>query len=206
LIDSFITIAAKARAEIKIEKSRFIGSAIPVSSREDAEEQYAEVRREFYDATHNCFAYRIGIESQTEFRYSDDGEPSGTAGRPIYDTIDSHSLTNVLVVVTRYFGGIKLGTGGLMRAYKEASDGVLRAATRVEQLIKQRFLIRHDHEHTAVVMRLLSEFDLKPLDTRYGESVELEAEIRCGDYKRFAAELVNRSHDRVEINPIGEPV
>lgn len=203
--DSYLTIANEASTETRIEKSRFIGTAIPVATREEAELRYGKLCKEYYDATHNCFAYRVNMGDSAEFRYSDDGEPSGTAGKPIYDTIDSFSLTNVLVVVTRYFGGVKLGTGGLMRAYKESASQALSTAHKVKRFIKQRFLIRHAHEYTAVVMRILSEQHLKPLDTRYGELVELESEIRAGHYEGLAAELVERSHGKVRIERLGEP-
>ncbi len=205
MIDSYLTIATNHSEEIKIEKSRFIGTAVPCGNREEAEARYADLRKQYYDATHNCFAFRIGLENDVEFRYSDDGEPSGTAGRPIFDAIDSHTLTNLIVVVTRYFGGVKLGTGGLLRAYKEAADTVLRNARKVERLIMQRFRIEHDHEHTAIVMRMLSERNLKPLATEYGAGVTLESEIRAGQFQLFADEVIERSHGKVSINAIGEP-
>jgi putative IMPACT (imprinted ancient) family translation regulator len=105
--DSYRTISSKIRNEIKIIDSRFIASAFPVSVKEEAEDIIKQVRIEFYDANHNCFAYRIGISGEV-FRYSDDGEPSGTAGVKIFRAIQSKNISDILIVVTRYFGGTKL--------------------------------------------------------------------------------------------------
>ena len=117
--DYYLTIQETSGAEIKIKGSRFIGIISPVADKVNAEKILIEIRKEFRNATHNCFAYRINSQ---EFRYSDDGEPSGTAGRPILSMIDKYQLQRVVLVVTRYFGGTKLGTGGLIRAYSQSAD------------------------------------------------------------------------------------
>lgn len=177
---------------------------MPAASRIDAENEYALIRKRFHDATHNCFAYQIGLDSKAEFRYSDDGEPNGTAGRPIYDAILSHKLTNVLVVVTRYFGGIKLGTGGLARAYRQTADQVLSGATVFEKLILQSFQITFEHDFTSVVMKTLADFDLRPLDTDYAESVKIHSAIRMSRFAEFEAALRDRAHGKVSIQREGE--
>lgn len=200
--DSYHTIAARKQTEIKIERSRFIGTAIPASSKSVAEEEYQKLRGLFHDATHNCFAYLVGRESNQSFRYSDDGEPSGTAGKQIYETILTRELVDVLVVVTRYYGGVKLGTGGLSRAYREAASLVLDQAAIVERFQMQPFRLRFSHEQVSIIMKVLSEFDLKPIDTQYGEQVEVSAAIRTGSYERLCRAIIDRTHGRTVIEPM----
>ncbi len=153
----------------------------------------------YHDATHNCFAYQIGVGTNLRFRYADDGEPSGTAGKPIYDSIRSHNLTDLLLVVTRYFGGVKLGTGDLARAYRDSARQVLAQAEIVERFIRQHFRISFDHQETAVVMKILSEYGLKPLKTDYGDKVDIDCAIRLSRYEAICRDLVERSHGRVVI-------
>ena len=178
---------------------------VPASDREAAEREYERIKKKYYDATHNCFAYQLGIENKDEFRYSDDGEPSGTAGRPIHDAILSHKLTQVLVVVTRYYGGVKLGTGGLARAYRQCADQVLTEARICERLIMQPFKIRFEHEHTSIVMKTLADFDLRPLDTVYGDGVTIASAIRLSRYGGFESELRERTHGKLKVEKDGEP-
>lgn len=200
--DSYFTIVAPSRCEIKVERSRFIATVRSVVSKADAEEEYRSLQKEFHDATHNCYAYIIGFEPEVQFRYSDDGEPSGTAGKPIYESILAHDLTNVLVVVTRYFGGIKLGTGGLGRAYREAANTGLTEARSVERFIMQSFRLIFAHDQTSIVMKTLAEFDLKPLETKYSDNVELIAAIRLSRFDDFSDTLFDRSHGRAIIERV----
>ncbi len=205
MIDSFWTVESKFSIEIKIERSRFIGTVVPVSSRRQAESEYGLICRQYYDATHNCLAYQLGLESKQEIRYSDDGEPSGTAGRPIHDAILSRGVTDVLIVVTRYFGGIKLGTGGLARAYRQAADEALGQARVIEKLIMQPFEIRFGHDLTSTVMKALSDFGLRTIETSYGEEVVLRSAIRLSRYDEFATTLRDRSHGKVAAEISGDP-
>ncbi len=202
--DSYLTIAASIRAEIKVERSRFIATATPVDSKATAEAAYEQIRKEFHDATHNCLAYQLGMEPSVIFRYSDDGEPSGTAGKPIYDAILGRDLTDIMIVVTRYFGGIKLGTGGLGRAYRDAAAAVLDNASVVERFLMQDFKLRFAHEQISAVMKLLSDFGLKPLDTIYGDDVLLAAAIRRGQFEIFRNAFVDRTHGKAAIEKIEE--
>ena len=138
--DSYKEVSARELAEIKIKGSRFIGEVVPASSIEDAEAALGQIRKREYNATHHCWAYRLGVKGDL-FRYSDDGEPSGTAGQPILRHIDGLGITNILVVVTRYYGGTKLGTGGLIRAYGEAARLVL------EKSVIEEKILRDESEH-----------------------------------------------------------
>ena len=123
----FRTVRTPASVELVINKSRFIGQCFPVASEEEALEKLSALRKQFWDATHNCYAYSVGQKGEIA-RFSDDGEPGGTAGMPMMDALRGAGVTNVLCVVTRYFGGILLGTGGLVRAYSRACAEAVRAA------------------------------------------------------------------------------
>ena len=131
--DTYLVLDKPVISEIKIKGSRFLAEAIPVSSVEEADAALLAIKKRDYDATHHCSAYRIGSDGNT-FRYNDDGEPNSSAGLPIYRQIEGRNLTNALVVVIRYYGGTKLGTGGLVRAYGEAASLALDAAT-VKEII-----------------------------------------------------------------------
>lgn len=200
--DSFKTIARQQQSKFKIKRSRFIATAVPISNRTDAESEYGALQKHFHDATHNCFAYRIGLDPEEEFRYSDDGEPSGTAGKPIHESIHSADLTNVLVVVTRYYGGIKLGTGGLARAYRDSARMALAEAEIIEKFIMQNFRIIFEHEQTSVVMKTMSDFELTPLDTDYSDRVTMRCAIRMSRYEAIRNDLIDRSHGRVTVEEI----
>ena len=145
--DTYFTLGDYARAEIKVRGSRFIAEAIRVERVEDAEAEIAAIRKRAYNATHHCTAYRIGPDGAI-FRYNDDGEPNGTAGPPILRQIDTRHLTNTLVVVTRYYGGTKLGTGGLLRAYGDAAAEVLDAAPIEERILRHCLRLRFGYDDT----------------------------------------------------------
>jgi uncharacterized YigZ family protein len=133
--DKYFTVANHpVSIETKVKGSKFLGHIFHVINRAQAESVYANIRRKFHDASHNCYAYRI---SKDEFRYSDDGEPSGTAGIPIYQVIENKNLVQTIIIVTRYFGGTKLGTGGLSRAYSDCAQQVL-ASTKIEIKVKYK--------------------------------------------------------------------
>ncbi|MFQ5771632.1 MAG: IMPACT family protein, partial [bacterium] len=128
----YYSIISETTAELTIKRSKFIAHASPTSATQSADKYIAAISKQFQDAKHNCFAYKIGTGDAASFRFSDAGEPSGTAGRPILRAIENRNLTNVVVVVSRYFGGIKLGAGGLSRAYHSAALTVLDKANIIE--------------------------------------------------------------------------
>jgi len=133
--DEYLTTKSLVRLKTKVGGSIFIATAIPVNSEKAAEEWIRKISQEFFDATHNCFACRIKKAQDESLKFSDAGEPRGTAGKPILSAIESENLYNVLVVVTRYFGGVKLGTGGLSRAYRKSAQSALRKAEKVKRWI-----------------------------------------------------------------------
>ena len=153
--DTYKMITAPAEALFKDKGSRFISLAYPVKSEEEAKVIIAEVKKKYHDATHHCYAYLIGHIGTPCTRLNDDGEPSGTAARPIYGQILSHNLKNILVVVVRYFGGIKLGVSGLINAYKEATREVLSATKIEEHKIKELHTVAFDYTLMNVVMQVL---------------------------------------------------
>jgi len=156
--DSYLTIRTFGQTEIKIKGSKFIGQASPCSSEEEAENILAGIRKKYYDATHHCFAYRVGPGITGKFRYSDAGEPSGTAGKPIFDQIEGKGLTNLIIVVTRYYGGTKLGTGGLTHAYSEAAEEAIKSAGIVEEFILEGLSLIVDYHDYNIVERLIHKF------------------------------------------------
>ncbi len=143
--DSYKSIAAPSEGLFKDNGSRFIALAYPVETEEEVKEIVASLRKEYHDARHHCYAYRIGLKGDV-WRASDDGEPSGSAGRPILGQIDSLELSDVLVVVVRYFGGIKLGIPGLIRAYKTSTADALSAATVVPKIAGRNYRISFDYQ------------------------------------------------------------
>jgi uncharacterized YigZ family protein len=197
-VDSYRTISSKIRNEIKIIDSRFIASAFPVSVKEEAEDIIKQVRIEFYDANHNCFAYRIGISGEV-FRYSDDGEPSGTAGVKIFRAIQSKNISDILIVVTRYFGGTKLGVGGLSRAYFDSTMSVLDKAKIVEKVLMEELTIKFPYDFTSQVMHTISKFEAKVIDTTYEEDVKMMLNVRQAMINNFKMELFDLCRGNVEI-------
>lgn len=142
--DVYGSIVRAASVEIKIKGSRFIGETAPALDKQQALSALEAIRKREHAATHHCYAYRVGIEDKAEFKYSDDGEPSGTAGRPIYDAIIGAELTNLVCVVTRYFGGTKLGTGGLSRAYSQAAREAIAKSGRQVHYVTDRYRVQLD--------------------------------------------------------------
>lgn len=157
-IFSYKTIATSSSGIFTEKRSKFISFAFPISSEEEAATHIEAIRKEYYDARHVCWAYVCGEKSRIE-RLNDDGEPSSTAGKPILGQIHSKELTNTLVVVIRYFGGVKLGTGGLIQAYKAAASEALEAAEVVEHELLTRYILMFDFEYINPVMMLLRNYE-----------------------------------------------
>lgn len=197
--DHYLTLAATCTHEIKIKGSRFIALGFPISNRAEAESLLTRVRKAEHAATHHCYAWTAGVETET-FKYSDDGEPSGTAGRPIYQTIGGHNLKNTLVVVVRYFGGVKLGTGGLTRAYAQAASELLDRAPIVEQLICDRLRFTAPFALYDRVMRLINTGGYHIANQDFGEIVTLEIEVRKSKTASFISQLTELSGGQIEIS------
>ncbi|HBY18027.1 MAG: hypothetical protein XD77_1207 [Marinimicrobia bacterium 46_47] len=173
----FKTIKKEVHTKFTEKGSKFMGHAYPVTSADEAEMILKEIRKTYYDATHNCYAWRVGTEKDKLFRYSDDGEPSGTAGKPIFDMLDKYEVTNLLVVVTRYFGGTKLGTGGLVRAYSQSADITLSEAQIITQEVGTMVQITCTYEEHPLIMRILNTYPVIRLNQEFTESVRISVEI-----------------------------
>ena len=154
--DTYLTVARLSEGLYKEKMSKFISFAVPVSTLDEAKEAIARYQKEYYDARHVCWAYMLGA-ARTEYRVNDNGEPSGTAGKPILGQINSFGLTNVLIVVVRYFGGIKLGTSGLIEAYRAAAADAIRANEIVECLVEEDVRIFFEYPFMNSVMRIVKE-------------------------------------------------
>jgi uncharacterized YigZ family protein len=202
--DEFYTIIQPVTAQIKIKGSRFIGHAVPVTSSEAADEVITDFNKKFYDATHNCFAYRIGIGQNLVQKYSDAGEPAGTAGPPIYQAIESQEMSNVLVVVTRYFGGTKLGKGGLVRAYREATLATLNNAQITKKYVLVKFEIRFPYDLTGEVMHLMQLAEAKINYTTYDNQVNLEIAVRKSNAQRLKKMLSGIEYKNLVYKEIDE--
>lgn len=201
--DSYLTIRESSSTEIKIKRSRFIGSALACSSKQIAEQSIADIAKKHYSANHNCFAYQIRSSgSADKFRYSDDGEPSGTAGKPIYDAIRSAQLTNIVIVVTRYFGGIKLGTGGLARAYRDSAKAVLEICKPIEILIVDRYRIQFALNFTNIILRLLSAEGIRTIENNYTDQGEIIFEVRLSKSEALREALISSTNGRVKIEKL----
>ena len=156
----YYTIEKSGSAEFKDRGSKFIAIAIPISSVEDFKQALNDIKKEHPKATHHCFAYRLGLDGNT-FRVSDDGEPSGTAGRPILGQIDSKGLVNVLVVVVRYFGGTLLGVPGLINAYKSASALALQITPLVQKQVEKEFVVQFDYTRIGEIMAVAKQYNCR---------------------------------------------
>ncbi len=175
--DIYKSIAAKSDGLFKDNGSRFIASAWPVESEEEVKAIIDSLKKEYHDARHHCYAYRIGSKGE-KWRANDDGEPSGSAGRPILGQIDSAGLSDVLVVVVRYFGGIKLGIPGLIRAYKTSTADALANASAVEKIAGSWFRLQFGYDRMPQVMKVLKDLDLPQRARDFGTECSLEVRVR----------------------------
>ena len=189
LKDSYLTIAAPAEAIYKERSSKFLTYAYPVGSEEEIKELLDALRKEYYDATHHCYAYRLGPQGDL-FRANDDGEPSGTAGKPILGQLLSANVTNCLVVVVRYFGGTKLGVSGLIQAYKESTAEVLAVSDIIEKTVDR--VIRVDFSYISMngVMRVIKEMSPRIDEQLFDNLCTMRLRIRESEADQLIAKLL----------------
>ena len=185
-MDTYKTIASSVQEVIFKEKSsKFLGYAFPVTSEEEIKAHLEEVKKAHFSARHWCYAWQLGHGTNQRYRANDDGEPNNTAGIPIYGQIQSFELTNILVIVVRYFGGIKLGGGGLVQAYKTTAQLTLQEAEIEEKLITEELRIRFEYPLMNKVMRVVKEQNLNITQQLLTENCELHLAIRQSDYQRM---------------------
>lgn len=186
--DVFKTIVAPSEGTYSEKRSKFLSFAYPVQTKEEVKELIDELRKQYYDSRHVCYAYMLGFDG-TDFRANDDGEPSSTAGRPILGQIRSNELTNVLVAVVRYFGGIELGTGGLIVAYKAAAAEALAAAEIVEKTIDEEVYIGFEYPFMNDVMRVVKEDEPQILEQDFYLDCKMKLRIRKSMIKALKEKL-----------------
>jgi len=203
VVKQYYTIKQRARHEIIIQKSRFIGDAFHISCEQEALEKLQEVKSEFPDATHHCYAYVVAQETLSQ-RFNDDGEPSGTAGMPILQVIQSRGLKNVLVVVTRYFGGIKLGANGLVRAYSRAAVEVLNEAGTRRMVLSPSGVISVDYSYIGQVEYFLRQKGVHLIDVKYSDKVTMQVitPIDWDDLCKMLKEICRGKVEFKEFPPV----
>ena len=196
--DSFLTISAPAEAIYKEKSSKFLTYAYPVHSEEEIRELLDALRKRYYDATHHCYAWRLGPHGE-QFRSNDDGEPSGTAGKPILGQLLSNSLTNCLIVVIRYFGGTKLGVPGLIAAYKESAAEVIAEAEIIEQTVDTYFTIEFPYLVMNDVMRIIKEEQPNILSQDFDNLCTMRLSIRESRAKGLLGKLRKVESANIEL-------
>lgn len=193
--DTYKTIAVASEEVLFKEKnSKFFGYAFPVTSEEEVKKILEHLRKEHFSARHWCYAYQIGTE-KIQYRANDDGEPNNSAGMPIYGQIQSFEVTNILVVVVRYFGGIKLGVGGLISAYKNTAQMALENSEIVERTIDKHFIISFEYANMNKVMRIIKEKNLLII----AQKMEMDCEIEISIRKKNVQNLLDTFESLYEI-------
>ncbi len=196
--DTYKTIKKTSDGLYKDKGSKFISFAYPVSDEETIKEILTELRKNYYDAHHHCYAWVLGYQKEL-FKFNDDGEPSGTAGKPIYGQILSHDLCNILIVVIRYFGGTKLGVRGLINAYKGAAKDVLDNSIIIENIIQNFYRVHFEYIHMNDVMRVMKEHELTQHAHDFTMDCRLEFSVRLSQSDMVTDQLEKIHGVRVEF-------
>lgn len=191
-VDEYLTISKPSEGLFKDRGSKFLAFAYPVSTEEEIKLIQEKLRSDYHDARHHCYAYMLGPEKEV-FRMNDDGEPSSTAGKPILGQIRSFDLTNILIVVIRYFGGTKLGVGGLINAYKTAAEEALKNAKIIKKVLHDIYELKFEYPEMNEVMRIMKEEQIEHIDQSFELSCSITLSLRKAD-----ANKVLSMFDRVE--------
>ncbi|ABR48387.1 protein of unknown function UPF0029 [Alkaliphilus metalliredigens QYMF] len=199
MINQYRTLLKSGVQEIVIDKSRFIGYAAPISNEEEAVAFIEEIKKKHRNATHNVPVYIVGERNEVQ-RYSDDGEPSGTAGVPILEVLKKEDLRNVVVVVTRYFGGIKLGTGGLVRAYTKGVRVALDAGKIILKKMYETMSVTVDYTQLGKVQNEILQHGYTIKETKYDEAVHFIVYVKLEDVSDFKKQIVEWTSSRCELN------
>lgn len=186
--DTYKTIESESSGLYKEKGSKFIALAYPVKSESEVKEIIDQIKKKYYDARHHCYAYVLGFD-KSAWRVNDDGEPSGTAGKPIHGQLLSYDLTNTLLVVIRYFGGTKLGVSGLINAYKQAARDALQNATIIEKTINEVYKLSFPFESMNDAMKIVKDFGLQIVDSNYDSNAYIIYKIRLNDAQKVIAKI-----------------
>lgn len=197
--DLFFQIKSSCRSELKVKGSRFIASAKKVNTEEEIQQFIDDIAKEYHDGTHHCFAWKLGHGKMLKYRYSDGGEPNHTAGLPIFKILEARNISNIIVVVTRYFGGVKLGTGGLIRAYSKVTTDVLKAGGIEKSHQTELVVFKTSFEFASLVHNIITTFKANLKDSSYGEDIVFTVEIRASRFKDFKTKLKDGTNGQVDF-------
>jgi uncharacterized YigZ family protein len=197
--DVAFSLERPGRFELTVKGSRFIGFASPAASAESAEQWAGSIAGRYRDATHTCWAWRMGTGDRSRFRTNDAGEPSGTAGNPILDALDRRGLSDTVCAVVRYFGGRKLGTGGLARAYGECAGGTLDDGGRIERILQTAFRVRFGCECTGRVMAVIRRHRATVEKRDFQTETEMTVQVRSGRAETFRRELADATSGKALV-------
>ena len=198
---TYLTILKPSVGEIyKDKSSKFIGYAFPVTTEDEIKKHLEEVKKEHAKARHWCYAWQLGIDKIT-YRANDDGEPSNSAGKPIYGQILSHKITNVFIVVVRYYGGTKLGVGGLISANKTAANSAITNANIVKKIVRKEINISFEYKDINTVMRLINKFDVEILNKKMELSCEYQLAVSKTDFENFKSQLITLHEIKNDLKP-----
>lgn len=198
IIDEYYTISKPSEGIFKDKGSKFIAKAYPVSSETEIKAIQEQLRSEYYDARHHCYAYMLGVEKNI-YRANDDGEPSSTAGKPILGQIKSFDLTNIFVVVIRYFGGTKLGVSGLIHAYKTATEEALKSAVIVKKTLLDYYNLKFDYAAMNDIMRILKEENIDQMDQKFDLSCSVTISFRKADTEKILNKFERIENLKIEF-------
>lgn len=200
----FITIKENVVAEIVEKKSKFIANLIYVDNTNDAENIIKDIKKKYFDARHNCIAYRIVENEKIVERSSDDGEPSGTAGAPMLTILQKNNLANVLVIVTRYFGGILLGTGGLVRAYSESTIKAIEEANKVEMILGEELEVVLDYNNFENFKYYCKNNEINIVNPQYTENIVCKIEINADKKQKLMGDFETKKINLKEIRELSK--
>jgi uncharacterized YigZ family protein len=204
MLTDYLTLERESGpVQIKEKSSKFIAYSYMAEDKDQAEKMIHDLRKRYHDATHVCYAYRLGEGTERYFRYNDDGEPSGTAGIPIFNEIKRKNLYNVLIAVVRYFGGVKLGTGGLARAYSAAAREALDSSRIIQKQIVKKLSISIPYDFIGELMGLANQMKMTIISQSYAQdAVRMEIVAPVANYKTFITALTDKSGGRVIIDQV----
>ncbi len=197
-IDEYYTLSKPSEGIFKDKGSKFIAKAFPVFSETEIKAIQEQLRSEYHDARHHCYAYMLGADKKV-FRANDDGEPSSTAGKPILGQIKSFDLTNVLIVVIRYFGGTKLGVSGLIHAYKTAAEEALKSAVIIKRTLHDFYVLKFDYTAMNTIMRILKEENIEQLDQKFDLTCSVTINFRKADTERVLSKFERIENLKIEF-------
>jgi uncharacterized YigZ family protein len=198
MADSYFTIKKPSEGIYKEKGSKFIAFAYPIFNEDDFKEHLAQLKKDYHDARHHCYAFRLGL-TENEYRFSDDGEPNNSAGKPIYGQLLSSNITNVAIIVIRYFGGTKLGVGGLITAYKEAAKEAINNAKIVKRTVNHYYKISFDYPVMSDVMNFVKQHNLNVTNQVFENSCLIEFNIRTQEAEQMIAELEKIEGVKIEF-------